>query len=115
MTMIRVRVRVPIESTTIIAASGDVVEVVVDENGQRWAEMLPDDARLMLNSGLPESLPWRDANPHLVSMLGPVPKQQPGVPWAHLQQFAEDARPIHWSDRGRIASQAIEALRRARR
>lgn len=109
----RVRLRVPLDSSTIVAASGDVVMVTL-EAGERWAELLLDDARLLLNSGLPDNLPWRELNPHLVNMLGPIPKEHPGIPWSQVRQPAEDARPTHWSDKGRIANQAIAALTRAR-
>jgi hypothetical protein len=110
----RILVRVPDESTTIIGASGDTITVTVDGAGQRWADMRPDDARLLLCSGLADSIPWRELNPQLVAAFGSPPKQSPGVAWSHLQQWADQARPVHWSEKGRIANQALAALNRAR-
>jgi hypothetical protein len=64
--MSRVRVQVPIDSTLLITASGEHVNVQVDETGRRWADLWAEDAALLINSGLADCIPWRELNPHLV-------------------------------------------------
>ena len=109
----RVRVRVPGDATTLIGPSGDVVIVKVDEAG-RWAEMLADDARLIINSGLADCIPWRELNPTLIEALGPLPRQRPGHRIVDLQAVSDAAQPINPFDKAGIARQSLSMLRRAR-
>jgi hypothetical protein len=111
--MTRVRIQVPGDSSTLITASGDVVNTTVDETGRRWAELLADDARAILNSGLSSSLPWRELNPGLIGgALGPISPPVRGIRWVDLLQAAEDARPRHWNDKGGHALDALRAVGR---
>lgn len=111
--MTRVRVQVPNDSSTIITASGEVVNTTVDETGQRWAKLLADDARVILHSGLPSSVPWRELNPALTGgALGPISPQPRGIRVTDWLQAAEDARPRRWDDRGGMALDALRAAGR---
>jgi hypothetical protein len=87
----RVRIQVPGESTHLITATGEQVNVRV-EDGKRWAEIDAEDARSVLNSGLPDCVAWRELNPGLVGILPPAPPPPRGIRWADLIQAAEDAR-----------------------
>jgi hypothetical protein len=89
----KVSIQVPGDSTThLIAASGETISVTVDAAGKRWADIDAEDARSILNSGMPDCVAWRELNPGLVGILPPAPPPPRGVRWADLIQAAEDAR-----------------------
>jgi hypothetical protein len=108
----RVRMRVPHDATTLIGPTGDQVTVKTDEAGP-YADMLEDDACLILFSGLPASVPWRESNLSLVQMLKPPPRT-PAVRVADLERAADMAKPINPFDRASIARDAL-AIWRGRR
>jgi hypothetical protein len=65
---------VPGEMPTVITADGKAHEVTVDELGRRTVHIQPDDARRLINSGLPCCMPWLEANGGLAQTIGPPPK-----------------------------------------
>ncbi len=103
--MTRVRVRIPSDCTTLIGPSGDQITVMVDGVG-RYADMLESDAQLILFSGLPASVPWREANMTLIETMTPLPRT-PIVRVADLQA----ARPINPFDKAAIAADALASWR----
>jgi hypothetical protein len=105
----RVRVRVPGEATLFIGPSGDMVMI---EEG-RWANLLADDVRLVLFSGLPDSLHWREINAELIQTLK-RPTATPAVSVADLQHAADMARPIDPFNKAAIARQTLAAWRSGR-
>jgi hypothetical protein len=85
---------VPGEATMVITPDGREHPTQVDENGRRYVEIKTDFARVMLNSGLPCSLAWKEANAALAERLGPMPKFAPGIAIGRLQHAAlEASRP----------------------
>lgn len=109
----RVRVRIPHAASTMIGPSGDIATVMVDEAGAHYVDMLEDDARLILFSGLPASVPWRELNQGLVETLKP-PVRTPVIRVSDLQYAADMARPINIFDRGAIVRQTLAMWRRGR-
>ena len=106
--MKRVRVRVPGDATTLISASGDQVNVLVDDEGRyRFADMLEEDVQKILFSGLAESLPWRELNPSLINTLGRPSPTHPGYRISDLQQQAIDSQPLNPFDKASIVRQAL--------
>ena len=69
-------------------ASGEAYVVQVEPDGTRVVYLMPDDARRLLNSGQPCSVPWREQNMQLAANLG-VQKAEPGINLAALQM-------AHW-------------------
>lgn len=113
--MTRIRVRVPpsVGSLLTFGDSGDQANVMTDAAG-RYADILEDDARLILFSGLPASVAWRELNPGLSDMLGRPQRQYPGHRIVDLQQQAvEQARPNPF-DKVSIVRQSLAMFRRAR-
>ncbi len=105
----RVRVRVPFDVTALRNPSGDQVNVCVDEVG-RFADILEDDARAILLSGLPDSVPWRAINQELADRLKPLPRGGRLLAWSDLERAAEDMRSIDPNDKMRMVR---ETLRRS--
>jgi hypothetical protein len=105
----RVRVRVPGDATQFVGPSGD--QVMIEEG--RWANVLADDVRLILFSGLPASLPWRELNPTLIETLKP-PQRTPAIRVADLEHAANMSRPTNPFDRAAIARDALAIWRGGR-
>lgn len=108
----RVRVRMPHAASTMIGPSGDIATVMVDEAGT-YVDMLEDDARLILFSGLPASVPWRELNQGLVETLKP-PVRTPAIRVVDLQHAADMARPTNPFDRAAIARDTLARWRSGR-
>ena len=106
-------VAVPDESSIITVASGEPFLVEI-ENGRRVVYLPRDDARSRLNSGLPESLPWKALNAELASWLGAMPKEPPGINLARLQMAHYQAtRPTTiLEDAARLRSAVLQGWRR---
>jgi hypothetical protein len=81
----RVQVHVPGEATLLTTPTGDVQSVALDEDGRRFVMMRVEDARMIINSGAPSCLAWRELNPDLIEALGPVPPPAPGINIARYQ------------------------------
>jgi hypothetical protein len=101
----RIRIKVPGNATTFIGPTGD--QVAIEEG--RWANLLTDDVRMIIFSGLPQSLEWRELNPDLVDTMTPPPR----VPIVRVADIPA-ARPIDPFDKAAIAADALAAWRRAR-
>src|SRR5258706_7863988 len=93
-----VRVFIPGETSTIITPDGESHLVKIDEAGRRFVRIKSDFARLMLNSGLPCSLPLKAENEALAATLGAPPKPTPGICIAAHLQALEASRPLHPKD-----------------
>jgi hypothetical protein len=50
------------ESTLITTADGQVHDVMIDESGRRVVRIPASDARMLINSGLPCCVPWRESD-----------------------------------------------------
>ena len=105
----RVKVRVPGEASLLQFPSGDQVIVNVDSAG-RLADILEDDARLIMFSGLPDSIAWRELNPGLVETLKPL-QRKPAVRLVDLERAANDAQSISPFDKVSIARTTLSFLR----
>jgi hypothetical protein len=105
----RIRARVPGDATQFVGPSGD--QVMIEEG--RWANLLADDVRLILFSGLPASLPWRELNPTLIETLKP-PQRTPAMRVVDLQRAADMAKPTNLFDRASIARDALAVWRGGR-
>jgi hypothetical protein len=103
-----VRVQIPGESTDLITVSGEHLKVQIDEAGQRWVNMDEADAAVLINSGLPDSVAWRESNPHLVGSA--APQQQRGMRWSDILDAAENARPRHPLDKGGISADTLRLI-----
>jgi hypothetical protein len=73
-----IRINVPDESSMVTVASGEAFVVEI-EDGRRVVYLRHDDARRLLNGGLPCCFPWREANATLAETLGPPPKPTGGI------------------------------------
>lgn len=107
----RVRMAVPIDTSMLINPSGDQCVVSIDDAGQRYADVLRDDACLMLFSGLPACVPWRECNPNLVATLTPLPKAQ-AARVIDLQKAIAASRPIDPFDKMGIVRAALASVGR---
>ncbi len=105
----RVRVRVPHETSVLTFPSGDTVTVKVDEAGA-YADVLEDDACLLLFSGLPQSIAWRERNQDLVDRLKPPPRIR-AMRVVDLERAADMAKPVNPFDRAAIARQTLAACK----
>ena len=108
----RVRVRVPHDASMLTFPSGDNVMVNVDEGGAH-ADIQEEDVRLILFSGLPASVPWRELNPALVETLKP-PTRTPALRVIDLEHAANMSRPTNPFDRAAVARDALAAWRGGR-
>ena len=105
----QVRARVPGDATQFVGPSGD--QVMIEEG--RWANLLADDVRLILFSGLSDSLQWRELNPALVETLKPS-LRTPAMRVADLEHAANMSRPTNPFDRAAIARDALAIWRGGR-
>src|SRR6266478_3110307 len=86
------------EVSTVVTPDGVAHLAEIDEAGRRFIWIKSAFARLMLNSGLPCSLPLKAANIALSETLGPMPKLEPGIHIAAHLQALERMRPLHPCD-----------------
>ena len=86
-----IRINVPDESSMVTVASGEAFVVEI-EDGRRVVYLRHDDARRLLNGGLPCCFPWREANATLAETLGPPPKPTVGI-HASVLAAARNAAP----------------------
>lgn len=107
-----VKVLIPTETSNINGISG-ASYLVEMEGEQRVAWMEPDDARAMVGSVDNSYLPFRDANPELLARLGNIRKPSQ-VDWADVMQAVEAHQSTHWSNKGGITRQSLDALAKAR-
>lgn len=106
-----VMVRIPGEPSHVMTISGlTYATEIVD--GERVAWMGPDDARSMISS--PLSLAMFEANADLRARLGAKAPQPRGMRLSDWMQAIEDARPVHFNNKGAMTMQSLEMLRRAR-
>jgi hypothetical protein len=68
---------VPNESSMIMISDGAARYVEIDANGHRTVWLGTDEARTLLNSGLPSCVLWREANMALTERLGQISKPEP--------------------------------------
>jgi hypothetical protein len=94
------------ETSIVTTANGEPYLVEI-ENGRRVIYLPRDDARMLLNSGLPESLAWREANMQLADWLGRPPQESPGINVGRLQHATWEAT------RPRTIMEDVAALRSA--
>jgi hypothetical protein len=69
---------VPNDSSVITTPDGEPHLVEIDPQGRRVVWISADHTRALLNSGLPCSLPWKEANMQLAANLG-AQKVAPGI------------------------------------
>jgi hypothetical protein len=81
---------VPIDSSVITTPDGEPHLVQIDQQGRRVVWISAEHARVLLNSGLPCSLPWKEANMQLAANLG-AHKLEPGINVGRLQHAAWEA------------------------
>jgi hypothetical protein len=93
-----VDVTVPDGPSVITMQDGTPHVVQVDENGRRFIKIKADFARVLLNSGRPECLPWKELNAVFAERLGPPPKAEAGVNIAAHLKAPEQMRPPHPRD-----------------
>lgn len=108
-----VKVLVPSETSHIIGISGASYLVEMEDNQRRVCWMTPDDARMIVGSVDNSCLPFRDGNQELLGRLGNMRKPSQ-LRWIDLMAAAEALQPTHWSNRGGITRQSLDALARAR-
>jgi hypothetical protein len=107
-----VTVTVPNEYSVIETPDGHSHIVAVDTDGRRTVTISAEHARVMLNSGLPCSIPWKQANAELAERLGPLPKPEPGLHIASYLRAQAAIAPRSVSDRGGAAREVLRALGR---
>jgi hypothetical protein len=101
---------VPDESSIVTVASGEAFAVEI-EDGRRVAYLRPDDARRLLNSGLPCCVPWREANPPaLAERLGAPSKPEPGIHIASALAAKYSPAPRDIADRGGMIHDTLGAM-----
>jgi hypothetical protein len=98
----------PTVTSTHIDMGGNMFAIDVDATGRRTIELPVSFARVLLRSGLPNSVPWFEENVTLAMSLGKPAPQPPGVNVAHMQatrprSFTDEiaaARAGLWGGRG---------------
>jgi hypothetical protein len=103
------------DSSVVVDATGHSHGVEIGPDGRRFVILPTESVKQFLESGLGCSLPWREANPHLLGgALGPVEKPEPGVSLSRLQQANAATAPRDPRDRGGMANDALRSMGRRR-
>ncbi len=85
----------------------DKYPVELDANGKRTVCLPVAEARALIGSAGPSSLPWRQSNPQLA--FGKQ-QEEPGIHVASMLRAARENAPRSIFDRGGIANDVLRAL-----
>jgi hypothetical protein len=104
-----VRLNVPMEVSHVGTPDGNLHPVELDGAG-RFIKIKAEIAQQMICTGLPSSIPLRDANAALADALGPF-KPEPGI---NLRAYEEaQRRALLPPSRNEIAAETLAMYRRA--